>query len=149
MCFCITRLIFSLQEGHLTHDSNLGLFQPILCSTLGRLHELLNLGGQGREERICYTKVWRSLESLEQNWSSVCSSSNVTAAAPCESMHGLQSEILSSTSEPRLHQFQWGNTADHSLSKQTPQTYQTLRRRGHCRVESHRWQIGGKMQDTI
>lgn len=49
MCFCITHLIFSLQEGHFTHDSNLGLLKPILGSTPGCLHELLNLVKQVRE----------------------------------------------------------------------------------------------------
>lgn len=49
MCLCITHLIFSLQEGHFTHDSDLGLLKPILGSTPGCLHELLNLVRQVRE----------------------------------------------------------------------------------------------------
>lgn len=46
---CFTHLIFSLQEGHFTHDSDLGLLKPILGSTPGCLHELLNLVKQVRE----------------------------------------------------------------------------------------------------
>lgn len=49
MSFCITHLIFSLQEGHFTHYSDLCLLKPILGSTPGCLHELLNLVRQVKE----------------------------------------------------------------------------------------------------
>lgn len=39
----ITKLIFSVKEGHFPHDGYFGLLKPILRPTPGRLHELLNL----------------------------------------------------------------------------------------------------------
>lgn len=128
MCLCITQLIFSLQEGHFTHDSNFGLFKSILCSTPCRLHELLNLVRQDKKKWICWSaEVWRFdiwLCYSGEKWCSACSS---PPATPCESTYRLQSERLwayygESELQIResLHQTVRGNMAGHIPSDQTP-----------------------------
>lgn len=44
----LTWCFFTVQEGHLPHDRDLGLLQPVLGAAFGRFHQLGHLG-RGRE----------------------------------------------------------------------------------------------------
>lgn len=82
------------------------------------------------EERMCFRTARRSAPAaLEELWRSVeLSSSPMSRLQLPESKLRPQSEALSSTSEPRLHQPQRGGGAEHGRSNQrSPQSHSNQR----------------------